>query len=95
MSWWLTLDDEIARYVSECIKNARVSHQLWVELPLPEEPWEEIGADVFVFSDKLYLILVDYYSKWIEAICYIVDIVGAVKEVFGYLLEGTFSPAQR
>jgi hypothetical protein len=38
-----------------------------VEEPLPEAAWTKVGVDVFSFNGDLFLILVDYYSKWIEA----------------------------
>lgn len=37
-----------------------------VEVDLPEGPWVEVGTDVFEFKDRLYLIALDYYTKWIE-----------------------------
>ena len=33
---------------------------------LPDAPWVEIATDVFVFEQQLYLLVADYYSKWIE-----------------------------
>lgn len=33
---------------------------------LPEQSWERIGADLFHFQNKTYLLVVDYYSRWIE-----------------------------
>jgi hypothetical protein len=33
---------------------------------VPERPWQKIGVDLFTFSQQEYLLLVDYYSKFIE-----------------------------
>ena len=33
---------------------------------IPERPWSQLGADLFVFNGNNYLILVDYYSSFIE-----------------------------
>lgn len=33
---------------------------------VPEKPWQKIGVDLFTFDQQEYLILVDYYSKFIE-----------------------------
>jgi transposase InsO family protein len=69
--WWPGINAEIASFIqecNECIKNGRVKHQPWTEPPLPEGPWQEIGVDVFEFKNKLYTIMVDYYSKWTDAI---------------------------
>ncbi|KAL3999170.1 nuclear receptor co-repressor 2 [Sarotherodon galilaeus] len=33
---------------------------------VPERPWQKIGVDLFTFDQQEYLLLVDYYSKFIE-----------------------------
>ena len=33
---------------------------------IPEHPWAQVGADLFLFNGKNYLILDDYYSGFIE-----------------------------
>ena len=33
---------------------------------IPERPWSQVGADLFQFNSQNYLILVDYYSNFIE-----------------------------
>ena len=32
----------------------------------PQRPWEKVGADLFEIYNKHYLILVDYYFRFIE-----------------------------
>jgi hypothetical protein len=49
-----------------CIKRSLIKHQPVVDEPLPQGPWEEIAADLFVFDHCNYLVVIDYYSKWIE-----------------------------
>ena len=33
---------------------------------IPDRPWSKIAADPFEFKGEHYLVLVDYYSDWIE-----------------------------
>ena len=33
---------------------------------VPEHPWSQVGADLFVLNNQQYLILVDYYSDFVE-----------------------------
>lgn len=33
---------------------------------LPERPWQKVGADLFTFKDGTYLLVVDYYSRFVE-----------------------------
>ena len=32
----------------------------------PSRPWERLGLDLFENEGKIFLIVVDYYSRWIE-----------------------------
>jgi len=67
--WWPGSSADISNYINNCevcIKASRVKHQPADESPLPEGSWVEVGTDVFEMNSKLYLLLVDYYSKWIE-----------------------------
>ena len=33
---------------------------------IPNSPWSKVGSDIFEWRRKHYLLLVDYYSDWIE-----------------------------
>ena len=34
--------------------------------PLPNLPWQRIGVDLCQCENLVYLVMVDYYSRWIE-----------------------------
>ena len=69
--WWPGLNNDIANYISKCntcIVHGTIKHQPMVECDLPSKPWEVIGSDVFILNEVYYLLMVDYYSRWIEAL---------------------------
>lgn len=33
---------------------------------LPERPWQKVGSDLFTFNHDTYLLVVDYYSRFVE-----------------------------
>ena len=36
--------------------------------PLPDCPWRKLGADVCEYKNQQYLVIVDYYSRFIELV---------------------------
>ena len=32
----------------------------------PSRPWERVGVDLFELHGKVYIVIVDYYSRWVE-----------------------------
>ena len=32
----------------------------------PSHPWERVGVDLFELHGKVYIVIVDYYSRWVE-----------------------------
>eukprot|EP00731_Ephydatia_muelleri_P033110 Em0025g66a len=69
--------DVLARHVqSQCdmCQEYRGSNQKEPTIPgpTPKHPWEEIATDLFHWSDHDYLIIVDYFSRYIE-VCKLED----------------------
>ena len=64
------MNSQIKEFVSACdICNAfKIRNQKETLVPhsIREYPWAKVGADIFDFEEESYLIMVDYYSDWIE-----------------------------
>ncbi|XP_013407625.2 uncharacterized protein K02A2.6-like [Lingula anatina] len=63
---------EIENMVRDCIKCSEYQNRLPAE-PLkptvpPDLPYTEVGCDIFDFGAKKYLLLIDYYSKYIDVV---------------------------
>ena len=63
---------EIRDFVSRCTicQTYCPAHASKELLPheLPSHPWQKIGADLFVIGQQTFLIMVDYWSKFFEAL---------------------------
>jgi transposase InsO family protein len=67
--WWPGLSKSIEDMVtkcSTCAKDRPETKQPLMPSSLPDRPWERLGTDLFHFNGKNYLIVIDYYSRWVE-----------------------------
>ena len=63
------------QYVQNCqkctVENSSTKEPL-LPTPLPEFPWQKIATDLFQLGNTIYLIAVDYFSRFPEAVCIII-----------------------
>ena len=67
--WWPNLNNSIEDMVqrcSTCVKLQPEKRETLMSSSLPERPWERLGSDLFEINGRTYLLVVDYYSRWIE-----------------------------
>ncbi|XP_028514411.1 uncharacterized protein K02A2.6 [Exaiptasia diaphana] len=67
--WWPGLSRQIEDLVRTCRKCAehRVNHkEPMIPTAVPERPWQSLGTDLCFVKGKPYLIVVDYFSKYVE-----------------------------
>ena len=68
-SFWLP---GLSRNIKELIDNCRVSSQATnhpeqlIPTLMPERPWQKVAADLLEFKKAQYLVVLDYYSPYIE-----------------------------
>lgn len=60
--------------ICEKCRSANIKEPL-IPYSVPKYTFENIGIDILQFAGKNYLVLVDYFSKWIE----LVKIISKVK----------------
>ena len=69
--WWPCVTSEVKQYVENCRECARESkprREPLISTPLPDYPWQTVGADLFELKGQQYLVVVDYYSHYPEYI---------------------------
>ena len=68
---WLGITKDIENLIRECTEcniNARENREPLQMVTVTSAPWETVGTDLFQFHNMKYLIVVDYYSRYIETI---------------------------
>lgn len=70
--WWPEIGNELKKWVEECGFCQRNCRQQRAEplqpTILPERPWMQVGMDLCHYEGDNFLIVVDYYSRWLEII---------------------------
>lgn len=67
--WWPGLSAELQQVVKsccECCKEQSQHAEPLIASELPELPFQKVGTDLFEWQKRTYLLLVDYYSRYIE-----------------------------
>lgn len=72
MVWWPEMTNEIRKVVNS-IKVCNIcSEVIWVPVealksaPFPNRPWWWLATDVLQHDEKSYIVVVDYYSRYID-----------------------------
>lgn len=67
--WWPGLGSQLNDMVLNCrtcIQERRNVKEPLMPTEMPDRPWQTLGADLFTLKGKTYLLVVDYYSRYVE-----------------------------
>ncbi len=67
--WWPGLHKDITTISDTCVHCAEHrpnKSEPLITSPLPSAPWRKVGVDLFKKNEKWYIVVADYYSKYIE-----------------------------
>ncbi|KAL7851818.1 hypothetical protein SRHO_G00176030 [Serrasalmus rhombeus] len=87
--WWPGLSVHISQLVDNCsiCSQHRAEHrEPLIPTPVQDRPWQRVGTDLFFWEKKTYLLLVDYFSRYIEvahlSVATAGTVIAALKDVF-------------
>ena len=67
--WWPYINSDIKSKVencSECLEDRRNPMEPLLSTPLPQYPWEILAMDHFKHGGNWYLVVADYFSRYID-----------------------------
>lgn len=70
--FWPELNNQLKNIISNCqacltYRKGNSKEELCPH-DIPNKPWLKVGTDLFWFNGNIYLLVVDYYSKFIEIV---------------------------
>ena len=68
--WWPGMSTQIKDLIGQCRfceerRNSQVKEPM-TQSDTPDYPFQKVGVDLFDYKSRQYLILVDYFSRWID-----------------------------
>ena len=69
--WWPSVSNEVGDFVKQChtcSQRCTPPVEPMIVSELPDYPWQKVGADLFELESVKYLLLVDYFSRFIEVV---------------------------
>ena len=67
--WWPGLSSQIENTVKDCAKCSRYQPDQAEPLlvtAFPDRPWQKVGTDLFNHNANTFLLVIDYFSRYIE-----------------------------
>ena len=83
--WWPGLGKQISNEVQSCKICYKLGCQPVEPLlstPFPQLPWQKVGTDLFTWNSTKYLLVIDYYSRYIEVAETSNDVMIRLKSIF-------------
>ena len=67
--WWPAISKDIEETISRCMVCCKTRYQHAEPLlssDFPDYPWQRVASDLFEWKKSKYLLVIDYYSRFIE-----------------------------
>ena len=67
--WWFGVTQDLEKFIRDCPTCQQTippQREPLMATPLPDHPWEQLATDLFHHNGLNYILLVDYYSRYVE-----------------------------
>jgi len=67
--WWPSMSkaiEDMIKGCAECQSNTKITREPLRPTAVPTRPWQMLGTDLLQYQGQIYLIVIDYYSRYPE-----------------------------
>lgn len=67
--WWPGISKQLEQFIQKCptcCKNFQIVTEPLITTDLPSRPWEKVASDLYELKGSSYILVVDYFSRFIE-----------------------------
>ena len=67
--WWPGISKPLEQFIQKCptcCKNFQIVTEPLITTKLPSRPWEKVASDLYELKGATYILVVDYFSRFIE-----------------------------
>ena len=67
--WWPGISKDLERFVKQCLvctKRSVPRKEPMIPSELPTYPWQKVGTNLFELKGATFLLVVDYFSRYVE-----------------------------
>lgn len=58
--------EQLVQHCPECTKALAAPRLPMLPTPLPEYPWQRVASDLFELNKKAYILIADYFSRYVD-----------------------------
>ena len=69
--WWPVVSSQLEQFIKQCptcVKLTPPAREPMLSSVLPKYPRQKVATDLFELNKQSYLLVVDYYSRFLEVI---------------------------
>ena len=89
--WWPGLSTDLKKKIESCefcqVNRPRQKSEPLLPTELPDGPWQKLGADILMWKQSSYLVIIDYYSRYLE----ILDLPNITSSMVIRKMKATFA----
>ena len=92
--WWPGISSDINNFIHQCdtcCENFQITTEPMIPTELLKRPWEKVASDLFELKGIPYIVVVDYFSRYIEILNLTTTTLACIISALKAILKARYS----